>query len=165
MGVDFGKVETFEGAKADKAQALKVIEEAAELFAAWQAWEAESDAEAKEPLREAMMDEAADAVQAMANFIVGAGVARMADCMTACMERNEARGRRYAGALAVGQPAEETTFKPCPFCGVEPRVYYDTDSDWAVGCDNAACIIGFDDVAGFGSIIEAAAAWNARAES
>lgn len=34
--VSIGEVATFPGAKADKAQALKVLEEAAEVFGAWQ---------------------------------------------------------------------------------------------------------------------------------
>ena len=38
MGVIVGTVPVFASTEADKAQAMKVVEEAAEVFGAWQTW-------------------------------------------------------------------------------------------------------------------------------
>ena len=38
MIVEIGSVRTFPDVRPDKAQALKVVEEAAEVYAAWQDW-------------------------------------------------------------------------------------------------------------------------------
>ena len=38
MGVIVGTVPVFASTDADKAQAMKVVEEAAEVFGAWQTW-------------------------------------------------------------------------------------------------------------------------------
>lgn len=39
MAVKLGTVQTFADVRPDKAQALKVLEEAAEVFGAWQQWD------------------------------------------------------------------------------------------------------------------------------
>ena len=62
MTVLIGSVETFPGARSDKEQALKVLEEAAEVFGAWQVlyqWSddaatADFDAGDVETMREAL---------------------------------------------------------------------------------------------------------------
>ena len=63
---------------------LKPIEEAAEIFGAWQ----EGD-------REKTLDECADAIQAIANLCQALGQYDMTPYMVRCRERNEARGRIY----------------------------------------------------------------------
>lgn len=80
--VNIGEVATFPGAKPDKAQALKVLEEAAEVFGAWQAFD---DYE--------LFYECADVIQATCNLVAAFGVADFAPYMEECRIRNEERGR------------------------------------------------------------------------
>ena len=88
--VNIGEVATFPGAKADKAQALKVLEEAAEVFGAWQ--EAD-DYGFADFLVEPVLDECADVIQATCNLIAGLGASSFVSWMDDCRERNEKRGR------------------------------------------------------------------------
>lgn len=88
--VDIGEVATFPGAKADKAQALKVLEEAAEVFGAWQ--EAD-DYGFADFLVEPVLDECADVIQATCNIIAALGASSFVSWMDDCRERNEKRGR------------------------------------------------------------------------
>ena len=80
--VNIGEVATFHGVKPDKAQALKVLEEAAEVFGAWQAFD---DYE--------LFYECADVIQATCNLVVACGVSDFAPYMEECRIRNEERGR------------------------------------------------------------------------
>lgn len=88
--VNIGEVATFPGVKADKAQVLKVLEEAAEVFGAWQALDT---GECSSRKRIAVLDECADVIQAVANLIDAMGERDFAPYMDACRERNEERGR------------------------------------------------------------------------
>ena len=88
--VNIGKVATFPGAKADKAQALKVLEEAAEVFGAWQ--EAD-DSCFVDFLVEPVLDECADVIQATCNLVAALGATDLAPYMEECRMRNEERGR------------------------------------------------------------------------
>lgn len=88
--VNIGKVATFPRAGFDKAQALKVLEEAAEVFVAWR--EAE-DYEFADFLVEPVLDECADVIQATCNLIAGLGVADFIPHVAMCRARNEERGR------------------------------------------------------------------------
>ena len=88
--VSIGEVATFPGAKPDKAQALKVLEEAAEVFGAWQ----EADGyDFADFLVEPVLDECADVIQATCNLVAALGVTDFAPNMEECRERNEERGR------------------------------------------------------------------------
>ena len=88
--VNIGEVATFPNVLPSKEQALKVLEEAAEVFGALQALHAdEYNTFAVFPL----LDECADVIQAAANLIAALGVADFAPYMDACRERNEKRGR------------------------------------------------------------------------
>lgn len=80
--VNIGEVATFPGVKPDKAQALKVLEEAAEVFGAWQAFD---DYE--------LFYECADVIQATCNLVAAFDVADFAPYMEECRIRNEERGR------------------------------------------------------------------------
>lgn len=80
--VNIGEVATFPAVKPDKAQALKVLEEAAEVFGAWQAFD---DYE--------LFYECADVVQATCNLVAAFGVSDFAPYMEECRTRNEERGR------------------------------------------------------------------------
>lgn len=88
--VNIGEVATFPAVKPDKAQALKVLEEAAEVFGAWQ--EAD-DYGFADFLVEPVLDECADVIQATCNLVAALGVTDFAPNMEECRERNEERGR------------------------------------------------------------------------
>ena len=88
--VNIGEVATFPGVKADKAQALKVLEEAAEVFGAWQQFD---DGEKSALSRWLVLAECADVIQATCNLLAGMGVTDFAPHMDMCRARNEERGR------------------------------------------------------------------------
>lgn len=67
--VILGSVATFDGVAPDKAQALKVLEEASEVYNAWQVWDECRDDEAKAECRQSLMEECADVVQATVNLV------------------------------------------------------------------------------------------------
>ena len=89
--VNIGKVATFPGVKPDKAQALKVLEEAAEVFGAWQAFNADQDGNTSAIFL--LLDECADVIQAVSNLVAALNVVNFAPYMDDCRERNEERGR------------------------------------------------------------------------
>lgn len=88
--VKIGEVATFPAVKPDKAQALKVLEEAAEVFGAWQAG---YDHDHPNPSRRPILDECADVIQAVCNLVAAYGVTDFAPYMDMCKRRNEERGR------------------------------------------------------------------------
>ena len=88
--VKIGEVATFPDAKADKAQALKVLEEAAEVFGAWQQFD---DGEKSALSKWLVLAECADVIQATCNLLAGMGVTDFAPHMDMCRARNEERGR------------------------------------------------------------------------
>lgn len=92
MGVTVGTVPVFASTEADKAQAIKVVEEAAEVFGAWQTW---VDGGWCAGDRRALIGECADVMQAVSNLLDALGVEDMEQHMEECRARNEARGREY----------------------------------------------------------------------
>lgn len=100
MSVIIGKVETFPDARPDKAQVLKVLEESAEVFAAWQYASASAEIDkltgqnltTKWAIND-LIDECADLIQATSNLLAGLGVDDMTDAMERCRVRNVERGR------------------------------------------------------------------------
>lgn len=99
-------VHAFPDAKADKAQALKPLEEAAEVFAAWQECACKCGYHIADSLpcrdcvhalgcdmRIKLLDECADLIQAACNLVSAVGIENMRGCMYACERRNEQRGR------------------------------------------------------------------------
>lgn len=88
--VNIGEVATFPGVKPDKAQALKVLEEAAEVFGAWQAFD---DGESPALSKWRVLAECADVIQATCNLLAGMGVADFTPYVAMCRTRNEERGR------------------------------------------------------------------------
>ena len=96
-GVNVGVVKPFPNVKSTKEQALKVLEEAAEVFGAWQ----EDDKGANSwyeiaRLEEALFDEIADLIQATCNLSASMAVTDLRPYMKRCEQRNEARGRYNA---------------------------------------------------------------------
>ena len=82
-------VRPFAGVTADKALALKPLEEAAEVYSAWQDLDFTGDAEQ----RNALMNECADVIQATCNLVAALGYDSMRDVMACCERRNRERGR------------------------------------------------------------------------
>ena len=93
--VEIGEVRPFKHTYADdKAQFLKPLEEAAELFGAWQRWiQRRASPRYSAKARDEMLDEAADVIQAVANCMASVGVDDMSDRMRRCELRNARRGR------------------------------------------------------------------------
>ena len=89
MRVNIGTVRPFPGVRPDKAQALKVVEEAAEVFSAWEAWASVED----EGIRDMLVGEIADCVTACANLAAALGVYDLARAVKEAEVRNEERGR------------------------------------------------------------------------
>ena len=99
--VEVGGVAVFRDVEPTKAQALKPLEEASEVFGAWQLYDRRlrmdkatgiRSPQAAE-LRDALLDECADAIQAVCNLAASLGVRDMTDRMHECRIRNEKRGR------------------------------------------------------------------------
>lgn len=88
-----GSVATFDGVRPDKELALKVLEEASEVYSAWQAWNEYPDAEVKGECYQAVMEECADVIQATANLAKAMGCDDMRLDMMDCEDRNRRRGR------------------------------------------------------------------------
>lgn len=93
--VKIGDVQTFREVRADKAQALKPLEEAAEVFGAWQTLDEFRShlPEGAEGQRKYLLDECADVIQATCNLIAALNVEDFTPFMDACRKRNEERGR------------------------------------------------------------------------
>lgn len=96
-------VRVFRCVKPDKAQALKPLEEAAEVFGAWQKLnthvELLSDEDhdwftEKNTFRNLLIEECADVIQATCNLLAALGVDDATDAMRECETRNYIR-RRY----------------------------------------------------------------------
>ena len=94
MSVYIGDVQTFAGVIADKPQVLKVIEESAEVFSAWERLRVFDSDEVKGRL----VEEIADTIQACANLLAAIGVDDMRQPMQVCYVRNKERGREYASS-------------------------------------------------------------------
>lgn len=92
--VKLGAVRAFPGAVPDKAQALKPLEDAAEVFGAWQLMRdtVESGLNAKYEKAD-LIDEIADTIQACCNLAAALGVYDLTPYLAACEERNRERGR------------------------------------------------------------------------
>lgn len=78
-----------------KAQALKPLEEAAEVFGAWQGFDGMRDVPARGGMRDDLIDECMDTVQAVANLLAAVGATQgEADAAIKRLdERNGDRGR------------------------------------------------------------------------
>lgn len=86
--VRVGSVRRFDYVMPDKAQALKPLEEAAEVFGAWQSAHLPEDRR-----REKILAECADVIQATLNLVAALGVEDFRPYMKECERRNRERGR------------------------------------------------------------------------
>lgn len=87
--INVGEVTVFDHVEPNKEQALKPLEEAAEVFGAWQEWN-----ETKSLSDEGrVIEEIADTIQACVNLAAAMGVGGLAYAMVKCKIRNIKRGR------------------------------------------------------------------------
>lgn len=95
--VKLASVRTFPNVQPDKAQALKVLEEASGVHCAWQLMHDATEA-GFDPKYEVadLMDEIADTIQACCNLAAALGVTDLTPYLARCEERNRKRGR-YEG--------------------------------------------------------------------
>lgn len=94
MAVEIGTVQTFPDVKPDKAQALKVLEEAAEVFGAWQQWDGLEQDEKGDGFNViCLMNECADVIQATCNLLAAYEITDFTWHMEMCRKRNVGRGR------------------------------------------------------------------------
>ena len=94
MTVEVGTVQTFADVRHDKAQALKVLEEAAEVFGAWQLWDDLGPGEKCDGFNVVcLMNECADVIQATCTLAAAYGVTDFTTFTEACRNRNVERGR------------------------------------------------------------------------
>lgn len=89
---------TFREVRDDKAQALKPLEEAAEVFGAWQQCDDYRDcrmAAFRDELKRDLIDECMDVVQATVNLLAAVGATQedVDAAIERCNERNRERGR------------------------------------------------------------------------
>ena len=88
--VVIGEVKAFPNAKADKEQALKVLEEAAEVFGAWQRHNLTNN---ESYTRNTLLMEIADVIQACVNLASALDEFDLTYDMKCCELRNRKRGR------------------------------------------------------------------------
>lgn len=97
--VKLGAVRAFPGAVPDKAQALKVLEEAAEVVEAFKRADPGDVLPVARQFPDCnkrilpLVDEIADTVQACCNLAAALGVTDLAPHLAACEEKNRRRGR------------------------------------------------------------------------
>lgn len=97
--IKLGAVRAFPGAVPDKAQALKVLEEAAEVVEAFKRADPGDVLPVARQFPDCnkrilpLVDEIADTIQACCNLAAALGVDDLAPHLAACEERNRERGR------------------------------------------------------------------------
>ncbi len=95
MPIRLGNMPVGANVKPSKAQALKPLEEAAEVFGAWQRWNSAPNRDRSTMEYAAVVDECADVIQAVCNLLAAIGVDDMESALARCVQRNKVRGRRY----------------------------------------------------------------------
>lgn len=88
--IKLGNVLPFPDVKPDKEQALKVLEEAAEVFCEWQICGGYLE---EQSAVDCITGEIADTIQACCNLAASLGVTDMTAHLARCEERNRERGR------------------------------------------------------------------------
>lgn len=89
--IKIGDVKTFPNVKTDKVQVMKIIEESAEVFSAWEDYNELGCSGRK--ARRRLIDECTDVIQAVSNLLVSVGVNDARRYIEDCRKRNEQRGR------------------------------------------------------------------------
>lgn len=110
--VRIGDVPCFPWAVPDKEQALKPLEEAAEAYGAWQIWDDERLFEEDGAIRQMVVDECCDVIQAVCNLLSAMGVDDLSREMELCRSRNEAIGR-FSMEMAARSHADVVRCRSC----------------------------------------------------
>ena len=103
MAVKIGTVNTFPNVEPDKEQALKILEESAEVFGAWQEWSywngridiSENEYAAAVRAHDAkgyLCEECADLVTAVSNLLAALGVTNLYEWLQVVEGKNRDRG-------------------------------------------------------------------------
>ena len=102
MSVKLGTVSTFADVKANKAQAVKILEESAEVFSAWECCYSSCSKKFENKcfsgdcvIREGIAEECADVIQAVCNLLAALGVDDLTAVLDRCKQKNIERGREY----------------------------------------------------------------------
>lgn len=93
--INIGQVSTFADVIDDKKQALKVVEEAAEVFGEWQNYDNAQCYDSEDTTKLKLLSECADVIQATCNLLAALGIHDFTEYMEECKVRNEYRGRAY----------------------------------------------------------------------
>ncbi len=94
--IKLGAVHAFTRVNPDKAHALKPLEEAAEVFGAWQQRDPRDETHIGYTTAN-VLNEIADTIQACCNLAAALGVEDMTPYLARCEERNRERGRYGEG--------------------------------------------------------------------
>lgn len=86
--VELGSVAVFDNVECSKAQAMKVLEEAAEAFGAWQKLDKDTFSDSTD-----LITELCDVIQACCNMAAAVGCDDMRLHLMDCEDRNRKRGR------------------------------------------------------------------------
>lgn len=104
--IKLGGVRAFPRVEPTKEQAVKVLEEAAEVFGAWREWDRfhrvhsvfdHPKAMTAKAMKESIIAECCDTIQACCNLAAALGVTDLTPHLAACEERNRKRGRYDSG--------------------------------------------------------------------
>lgn len=95
--VRVGSVRRFDLVSSFKPQALMPLERASDAYQAWKAWgiatRRGADDSMTDMLRQSLLDECADVIQATLNLVAALGVEDFRPYLKACERRNRERGR------------------------------------------------------------------------
>ena len=91
-------VRVFDDVEPSKEQVVKIAEESCEVYSAWENLSAldgeyPNGHDIREPLRQRVVDECCDEIQAVCNLLASLGVTDLTEAMAACRKRNADRGR------------------------------------------------------------------------
>lgn len=111
--VELGSVAVFDNVECSKAQAMKVLEEAAEVFGAWQKREKVCGINADD-----LISELCDVIQACCNMAAAVGCDDMRLALWDCEDRNRKRGR-ITGMVDRGNRCTREKCKRFVFVPVE----------------------------------------------
>ena len=134
--VELGSVAVFDNVECSKAQATKVLEEAAEVFGAWQKREKVCGVDADD-----LIGELCDVIQECCNMAAAVGCDDLRLALWDCEDRNRKRGRITGMVNRVNQRTREKC-KRFVFVPIEVRQKF-SDSWEAIEHDSMMSPIGY----------------------
>lgn len=111
--VELGSVAVFDNVECSKAQAMKVLEEAAEVFGAWQKLDKDTFSDPSD-----LIAELCDVIQACCNMAIATGCDDLRLALWDCEDRNRKRGR-ITGMVDRGNRCTRKKCKRFVFVPVE----------------------------------------------